>query len=155
MLETKKYVLTVEGETEQWYFNWLKDQINHCEDKKYNVAIIFPVQSHLIHLWLSSNPLIKTSYAPSVTECSCWFLTSIIFRLANTFIGIAFTHLSLQFLQQSIFSFNSPFPLNCFLYLCNLNTKVSNLESFSISYHPAPIGTSICAFATQTLFFTK
>ena len=28
MLETKKYVLTVEGETEQWYFLWLKDQIN-------------------------------------------------------------------------------------------------------------------------------
>lgn len=44
MLETKKYVLTVEGETEQWYFNWLKDQINHCEDRKYNVAIIAKVQ---------------------------------------------------------------------------------------------------------------
>ena len=28
MLETKKYVLTVEGETEQWYFIWLRDQIN-------------------------------------------------------------------------------------------------------------------------------
>lgn len=31
MLETKKFVLTVEGETEMWYFLWLKDQINQCE----------------------------------------------------------------------------------------------------------------------------
>lgn len=28
MLEKKQYVLTVEGETEQWYFLWLRDQIN-------------------------------------------------------------------------------------------------------------------------------
>ena len=35
MLETKKYVLTVEGETEQWYFIWLRDQINGFEGRKY------------------------------------------------------------------------------------------------------------------------
>ncbi len=26
--ETKKYVFTVEGETEQWYLYWLRDQIS-------------------------------------------------------------------------------------------------------------------------------
>lgn len=31
MLETKKYILTVEGETEEWYFLWLKNQINNYE----------------------------------------------------------------------------------------------------------------------------
>ena len=27
MLETKKFTFTVEGETEQWYLEWLKEQI--------------------------------------------------------------------------------------------------------------------------------
>ena len=27
-LYTKKFVFTVEGETEQWYLEWLRDQIN-------------------------------------------------------------------------------------------------------------------------------
>ena len=44
MLETKKYVLTVEGETEQWYFIWLRDQINGFEGRKYNVSIVPKVQ---------------------------------------------------------------------------------------------------------------
>lgn len=44
MLETKKYTLTVEGETEKWYFLWLKDQINNCEDRIYNVSIVPKVQ---------------------------------------------------------------------------------------------------------------
>jgi len=39
MLENKKYVLTVEGETEQWYFLWLRDQINSYEGRTYNAAI--------------------------------------------------------------------------------------------------------------------
>lgn len=39
MLENKKYVLTVEGETEQWYFLWLRDQINSCEGRTFNAAI--------------------------------------------------------------------------------------------------------------------
>lgn len=42
MLETKKYVLTVEGETEQWYFLWLKDQINVTMPTP-NVTSLFPV----------------------------------------------------------------------------------------------------------------
>ena len=36
-LETKKFVFTVEGDTEQWYLLWLRDQINQCENRKYNV----------------------------------------------------------------------------------------------------------------------
>ena len=43
-LETLKYVFTVEGETEQWYLVWLRDQINLCETRKYNVAIDAKVQ---------------------------------------------------------------------------------------------------------------
>ena len=42
MLETKKYILTVEGETEQWYFLWLRDQINKVESQTYN-ALFFSV----------------------------------------------------------------------------------------------------------------
>ena len=29
--ETKKYTFTVEGETEQWYLYWLRNQINACQ----------------------------------------------------------------------------------------------------------------------------
>ena len=43
-LETKKFVFTVEGETEQWYLEWLRDQINTCEDRKFNVAVDVKVQ---------------------------------------------------------------------------------------------------------------
>ncbi len=44
--ETKKYVFTVEGETEQWYLCWLRDQINKCESRKYNVAVEVKVQQN-------------------------------------------------------------------------------------------------------------
>jgi len=39
MKQTKKYYFSVEGETEQWYLLWLRDQINACDDAKYKVAI--------------------------------------------------------------------------------------------------------------------
>lgn len=38
--ENRRYVFTVEGETEQWYFDWLEDQINACDDSKYTVSIV-------------------------------------------------------------------------------------------------------------------
>lgn len=44
--ETKKYAFTVEGETEQWYLCWLRDQINKCESRKYNVAVDVKVQQN-------------------------------------------------------------------------------------------------------------
>ena len=37
-LETLKYTFTVEGETEQWYLFWLRDQINGYAGRTYNVA---------------------------------------------------------------------------------------------------------------------
>ena len=37
--EIRKYVLTVEGETEQWYFYWLRDQINAASDRTCDVSI--------------------------------------------------------------------------------------------------------------------
>ena len=43
-LETKKYTFTVEGETERWYFELLKNQINACPDRSYNVAFDVKVQ---------------------------------------------------------------------------------------------------------------
>ena len=43
-LETKKFVFSVEGETEQWYLLWLRDQINQCEKRKYNVSIDAKIQ---------------------------------------------------------------------------------------------------------------
>ena len=42
--QIKKYVFTVEGETEQWYFQWLRDQINKCEHRVFDVAIEVKVQ---------------------------------------------------------------------------------------------------------------
>lgn len=43
---TKKYVFTVEGETEQWYLYWLRDQINGCAYAAYHIQIIAPVQQN-------------------------------------------------------------------------------------------------------------
>ena len=42
--ETRKFVFTVEGETEKWYFEWLQNAINACEESKYKVSIIAKVQ---------------------------------------------------------------------------------------------------------------
>ena len=38
-LQTNQYNLSVEGETEQWYFEWLEEQINKCPKRKYNVSL--------------------------------------------------------------------------------------------------------------------
>lgn len=35
----KKYFFSVEGETEQWYLDWLKDTINNMENATYKVVI--------------------------------------------------------------------------------------------------------------------
>ena len=44
--ETKKFTLTVEGETEKWYFEWLEKLINTNEDAEYKVSIIAKVQQN-------------------------------------------------------------------------------------------------------------
>lgn len=43
-LETQKYTFTVEGETERWYLNWLKDEINRYDGRSYNVYFDVKVQ---------------------------------------------------------------------------------------------------------------
>lgn len=42
--ENLTYYFSVEGETEQWYLEWLETQINAIEDVDYNVKIIAKVQ---------------------------------------------------------------------------------------------------------------
>ena len=41
--QTLTYYFSVEGETEQWYLEWLEAQINANEDSKYIVNIIAKV----------------------------------------------------------------------------------------------------------------
>ena len=36
---TKKYHFSVEGETEKWYLDWLKDNINQCDRSRYKVVM--------------------------------------------------------------------------------------------------------------------
>lgn len=60
MLETKKYVLTVEGETEQWYFLWLRDQINKIESRKYNASIVPKVQQSPRSFYKGTNSSLRT-----------------------------------------------------------------------------------------------
>jgi hypothetical protein len=44
MKETRKYYFSVEGETEQWYFQWLQNQINAEPAAKYKVSLDCPKQ---------------------------------------------------------------------------------------------------------------
>ena len=55
--ETKKYVFTVEGETEHWYFDWLQNEINSREKSLYNVTIISEVQQSPRKYAKKANPL--------------------------------------------------------------------------------------------------
>ena len=43
-LYTRKYTISVEGETEKWYFDWLEKQINACEGRAFNASIDAKVQ---------------------------------------------------------------------------------------------------------------
>ncbi len=54
-LETKKFVFTVEGETEQWYLYWLRDQINKCEDRSCDAAIDAKVQQSPMKFYKTVN----------------------------------------------------------------------------------------------------
>lgn len=56
-LEIKKYTFTVEGETEQWYLLWLRNQINACENKKNIVSISAKVQQHPMKFAKSVNAI--------------------------------------------------------------------------------------------------
>ncbi len=41
---SKKYFFSVEGETEQWYLEWLQDQINACETANYKVKFDIQIE---------------------------------------------------------------------------------------------------------------
>lgn len=62
--EIRKYTFTVEGETEQWYLEWLRDRINERQDAKYTVSIVAKVQQSPAKYAKSVNPLAT----PSVTH---------------------------------------------------------------------------------------
>lgn len=46
MKTTKKYYFSVEGETEKWYLDWLKEKINNEPAAKYKVSIDCKVQKN-------------------------------------------------------------------------------------------------------------
>lgn len=55
--EHRRYVFTVEGETEKWYFEWLEEQINSCEKSAYNVSIRAIVQQSPYKYSKKVNPI--------------------------------------------------------------------------------------------------
>ena len=44
MKENRKYYFTVEGECEQWYLQWLQNQINVESTSVYKVSLDCPIQ---------------------------------------------------------------------------------------------------------------
>jgi len=46
MKSTKKYYFSVEGETEQWYLQWLQNKINEFEKANYKVSFDCSVQKN-------------------------------------------------------------------------------------------------------------
>ena len=46
MKETKRYLFSVEGDTEHWYLNWLQEQINSAEEARFKVKLDAPVQKN-------------------------------------------------------------------------------------------------------------
>ena len=55
MREKRNYVLTVEGETEQWYFQWLKEQINKNDTRLFDVSMTISVQQKPSSYWKNVN----------------------------------------------------------------------------------------------------
>lgn len=45
---TKKYYFSVEGDTEKWYLDWLKDEINKCEEAAFKVSFDASIQKNPI-----------------------------------------------------------------------------------------------------------
>lgn len=55
--ENRRYVFTVEGETEQWYFEWLQEQINACDESEFTVSIVAKVHQSPRKYSKTINPL--------------------------------------------------------------------------------------------------
>ncbi len=47
MKPNKKYYFTVDGETEQWYFEWLQQKINQETSSRYTVSFDYPIKNPL------------------------------------------------------------------------------------------------------------
>ena len=62
--ENRRYVFTVEGETEQWYLEWLQQKINSCDESKYTVSIVPKVQQSPKKFAKTINPI----STPTVTH---------------------------------------------------------------------------------------
>ena len=54
-LQTLKYTFTVEGETEKWYLEWLRDQINAYPERRYNVSVDPKVQQSPAKFYKGAN----------------------------------------------------------------------------------------------------
>lgn len=63
---TKKYFFTVEGETERWYLEWLRDRINECEESTCKVAFDIQVQK---------NPLKRAKSLAVTSKTEIWHLS--------------------------------------------------------------------------------
>ena len=55
--EHRRYVFTVEGETERWYLEWLQEQINLCPESKFTVSIVSKVQQSPQKFAKTVNPI--------------------------------------------------------------------------------------------------
>ncbi|MGN0244203.1 MAG: RloB domain-containing protein [Lachnospiraceae bacterium] len=62
----KKYFFTVEGETEKWYLEWLRDRINECEEATYKVSFDIQVQK---------NPLKRAKSLAVTSKTEIWHLS--------------------------------------------------------------------------------
>lgn len=62
--QNRKFVFTVEGETEQWYFEWLTGAINAHPDSLYNVSLVARVQQSPKKYAKTVNPI----STPAVTH---------------------------------------------------------------------------------------
>ena len=57
---SKKFHFSVEGETEQWYLEWLRDTINASPDAKFNLALDCQIQKDPVKRAKRLNVLTKT-----------------------------------------------------------------------------------------------
>ncbi len=64
--QSKKYYFTVEGETEQWYLEWLKKKINETESAKYKVTFDCPIQK---------NPLKRAKSLVTTGKTEVWHIS--------------------------------------------------------------------------------
>lgn len=62
----KKYFFIVEGETEKWYLEWLKDRINECAEAACKVSFDIQIQK---------NPLKRAKSLAVTSKTEIWHLS--------------------------------------------------------------------------------